>query len=472
MGLALMLMLLTALARWQFFSDLHDSFWPPYMHPIGFAEYVYRTISYIVMAATLSLLHLAPLPDDLRLTQFNCVLSLMYALFFLLVFCIFASYWINLASVDKCEVHLVRVSALHCCFFALGEVILSCIALFLIFGYILTLSCSSTPSRMQERMGNLLLCVASCVAIVAIFFAMYTAVAHDALDRKTTTLPGCLAVVCMSRWPQLRPTIQSRISSLYEAHSTLAACAGIAALMSECSLAEALTRATEHFRSVDISRLEIQHFRSSPSNPKSKGPKPYVVAELTKLGECDAFVSHSWHDNVEEKWFALQRWREQFILREGREPRIWFDKCCIDQQNIEENLRGLPVFLCGCNELLVLCGPTYLTRLWCVVELFTFVHMGGSKHRITVLPLAPADVEEQDSHRIEQRLSDFDARQCDCSQSDDKDRMLKIICTAYGSMESFNTAVRVMFRTIGLQGNLMDPSNAARGDSADKMSQR
>ena len=35
-------------------------------------------------------------------------------------------------------------------------------------------------------------------------------------------------------------------------------------------------------------------------------------------------------------------------------------------------LPSLPVYLAGCNTLLVLLGPTYLSRLWCVVELFTF----------------------------------------------------------------------------------------------------
>ena len=48
------------------------------------------------------------------------------------------------------------------------------------------------------------------------------------------------------------------------------------------------------------------------------------------------------------------------------------DKACIDQNNIQQSLACLPVFLAGCQTLLVVAGPTYCSRLWCVMELFTF----------------------------------------------------------------------------------------------------
>ena len=48
------------------------------------------------------------------------------------------------------------------------------------------------------------------------------------------------------------------------------------------------------------------------------------------------------------------------------------DKACIDQNSIQQSLACLPVFLAGCQTLLVVAGPTYCSRLWCVMELFTF----------------------------------------------------------------------------------------------------
>ena len=52
------------------------------------------------------------------------------------------------------------------------------------------------------------------------------------------------------------------------------------------------------------------------------------------------------------------------------------DKACIDQNNIQQSLACLPVFLAGCQTLLVVAGPTYCARLWCVMELFMFVRSG------------------------------------------------------------------------------------------------
>ena len=60
------------------------------------------------------------------------------------------------------------------------------------------------------------------------------------------------------------------------------------------------------------------------------------------------------------------------ILKATRALRRTQDKACIDQNNIQQSLACLPVFLAGCQTLLVVAGPTYCSRLWCVMELFTF----------------------------------------------------------------------------------------------------
>ena len=51
----------------------------------------------------------------------------------------------------------------------------------------------------------------------------------------------------------------------------------------------------------------------------------------------------------------------EFRLRNGgKEPTLWVDKFCIDQTAIRDSLMCLPVFLAGCQKLLVAVGPTYL----------------------------------------------------------------------------------------------------------------
>ena len=53
-----------------------------------------------------------------------------------------------------------------------------------------------------------------------------------------------------------------------------------------------------------------------------------------------------------------------FEKANGREPKVWLDKACIDQNNIDESLAALPLYLAGCSQLVVLAGPTYASRLW------------------------------------------------------------------------------------------------------------
>eukprot|EP00929_Paragymnodinium_shiwhaense_P054382 TRINITY_DN27249_c0_g1_i1.p1 TRINITY_DN27249_c0_g1~~TRINITY_DN27249_c0_g1_i1.p1 ORF type:complete len:270 (-),score=15.07 TRINITY_DN27249_c0_g1_i1:563-1324(-) len=88
----------------------------------------------------------------------------------------------------------------------------------------------------------------------------------------------------------------------------------------------------------------------------------YNLSEPCRLSRCDAFFSHSWHDDPGQKWRSLSEWCHEFSEAHGRAPYLWFDKVCVDQSNIQTDLQCLPIFLAGCNSLLVSCGRTYTTR--------------------------------------------------------------------------------------------------------------
>jgi hypothetical protein len=125
-----------------------------------------------------------------------------------------------------------------------------------------------------------------------------------------------------------------------------------------------------------------------------------ALAKLTKpaaLGDCDAFVSHSWRDDGSIKFNLLRSWGQTVG---PHAPTIWLDKAwcararnswhallaptavarrihsrsigcsrppfgisrSIDQTNIEESLFCLPLFISACKVLLVLAGPTCMPR--------------------------------------------------------------------------------------------------------------
>ena len=74
--------------------------------------------------------------------------------------------------------------------------------------------------------------------------------------------------------------------------------------------------------------------------------------------ECEAFVSHSWSDDGAAKFARLHSWAAG-----DASTLLWLDKACIDQANIEASLASLPIFLAGCQQLVVLAGASYAARL-------------------------------------------------------------------------------------------------------------
>ena len=61
---------------------------------------------------------------------------------------------------------------------------------------------------------------------------------------------------------------------------------------------------------------------------------------------------------------------------------------CIDQSAIAASLSALPIYLAACDELVVLAGATFPTRLWCVIEVKRRLRSSNTGH-FSALPLPP-----------------------------------------------------------------------------------
>ena len=61
----------------------------------------------------------------------------------------------------------------------------------------------------------------------------------------------------------------------------------------------------------------------------------------------------------------LKRVSHGFQQKHGRDPTFWLHKVCIDQNNIGDGLKVLSVIVMQCTKMLVLCGASYMHRLWC-----------------------------------------------------------------------------------------------------------
>jgi len=206
--------------------------------------------------------------------------------------------------------------------------------------------------------------------------------------------------------------------------------ATIAALVSGSRASDVLAEGAKRFRALRLDAISANDLSNNSDT------QMFSRTEPAKLGTVDAFISHSWQDDGNAKHAQLQVWAQKLrATNGGQEPLVWLDKACIDQDNIDANLASLPVFLAGCRSLVVLAGQTYCERLWCVVELFTFLRMGGSPDNIVVYRLGGSD-------KIREALAKFDGLKAKCYFPRDREKLLAVVEAGYGDMEPFNKQVR------------------------------
>ena len=175
-----------------------------------------------------------------------------------------------------------------------------------------------------------------------------------------------------------------------------------------------------------------------------------------QLGRCTAFIRHSRRrrrppptsppnsltaraDDGVEKYEALSLWADEYKRINAAAPSLWLDKACINQARIDESLAMLPVFLGGCQRLCVVSGPTYSSRLWCVLELYTFlqIHGAGAFNFLDVVLL-----ESETPSETVLRFERFDVGECECFLSEDKARLLAVIEASYGELAKFSAHLR------------------------------
>ncbi len=102
------------------------------------------------------------------------------------------------------------------------------------------------------------------------------------------------------------------------------------------------------------------------------------------------------------------------------------DKVCIDQVNIADGLRVLPVNVMAAKKLLVLYDETYSRlyphRLWCAWELFTL--LAFTSLEVERIELAPFAISGMDNDA--ERLKQFGVRVAHCYDPNEEARLLRI----------------------------------------------
>ncbi|CAE7468833.1 unnamed protein product [Symbiodinium natans] len=242
-----------------------------------------------------------------------------------------------------------------------------------------------------------------------------------------TTLHGLCSLVSgiLLLQPSFRRWVYFR---LLWAGGVYMAASSVAAFLGNQTSRKVMELAQDTCRFIALDRVTEKDMMSSTPDPALKR-----LSTPCQLQDIDAFLSHSWQDACGRKWEALQAWRRKFKAQHLREPRLWIDKYCIDQQNIDDSLMCLPVFLASCHTLLIIAGETYFDRLWCMEEVFVYLQMERSVTSIELLPIC---------HGLESHITSFDAENAQCHDDRDRQKLLATIEAGCGDFEAFNIQVQ------------------------------
>ena len=117
-----------------------------------------------------------------------------------------------------------------------------------------------------------------------------------------------------------------------------------------------------------------------------------------------------------------------------------YDKACIDPDHLQDQLGSLPVYLAGCKTLLALVGPTYWSRLWCVIEMFVHFEMGASIERVQMVQFGFADGE-----RLSE--SEIDVTKASATDPADEERLRAVIEGSGEGLDGLNEWLRKLVRS-------------------------
>ena len=80
------------------------------------------------------------------------------------------------------------------------------------------------------------------------------------------------------------------------------------------------------------------------------------------------------------------------------------------------------------------------------MEIFVFLHMGGSLDRITIEIIAQQDAVEKDARQLlTAQFACFNAAKAQCYKVEDREKLLAVIEAAFGDFKEFNQCVRDVF---------------------------
>ena len=103
-------------------------------------------------------------------------------------------------------------------------------------------------------------------------------------------------------------------------------------------------------------------------------------------------------------------------------------------------ITSVPLHLAACEKVLMLVGPSYLTRLWCIMEIFVLIAAVNDMTRLECVALtestenSPTASQAQAEEDVVSWFRSFSVSECNCYGSATRDKLLCIIEAGCGTL--------------------------------------
>jgi len=278
---------------------------------------------------------------------------------------------------------------------------------------------------------------------------------------ETVLCAQCLIVGPLMMSPWFRGYVWLNLATCFASDNKFAEASFLASMISGANPTEVMENTTREFRYVKMADVQDVHVVARTNDDELRSKTCHA-----KMDEVDAFFSHSWRDR-ENKWDVWQIWRQQFLSEHGEEPKVWLDKCCIDQDNTKLGLMCLPVYLASCRGMVISVGETFLSRLWCIIEMFVYMQIhSGDKDISKYLTMVPITTPTCSLEQILAGFNNFDVANADCKRIEEKHLLLSVIESSFGSLDNFNRTFMDLIEKANIVGNLQANGEIYQSENA------
>jgi len=219
----------------------------------------------------------------------------------------------------------------------------------------------------------------------------------------------------------------------------------------------------------DLRIWQMVQIYTKPVGRKVRCPRDFMVGAAyvdtlkgrDNVGRATALLSYSWGNKIFDICDALSQWVDVNAMLPKR-TYIWICSLCLNQHRIvkvltpEELSREFAPRVTAIGRIIPFMDPwndpAYITRAWCLFEMFTAISLGAKQCNIDVT-LSPKEETRFKEAMVEGGYSKFDkvlsglsSRNAEASEQADLDAITKLIQAVPGNFSKIDATVKAHLR--------------------------